>query len=133
MTPRDPKRKRLSPSRTRDGSDSSSLGLDFDGVLPSLPPCLNYFNHLPSRRRRDPPAAIHEYDIHARPRRPAIVERDYYSARYTHYVMPTDLIIEHISAAAIGFSNLPLTRIVVEHTERRDNVYVLEIVISDSR
>lgn len=47
--------------------------------------------------------------------------------------MLADLIIERISATTIGFSNLPLTRIVAERIERRGRIYVLEIVISDSQ
>jgi len=42
------------------------------------------------------------------------------------------LIIERISGATIGFSNLPLTRIVVYAT-RNGNVYVFEIVILNSQ
>lgn len=47
--------------------------------------------------------------------------------------MPVDLIIERISGATIGFSNLPLTRIVVVYASRDGDIYVLEIVISDSQ
>lgn len=47
--------------------------------------------------------------------------------------MPVDLIIERISGATIGFSNLPLTRIVVVYASRDGDIYVLEIVISDNQ
>lgn len=47
--------------------------------------------------------------------------------------MPVDLIIERISGATIGFSNLPLTRIVVVYASRDGDIYVLEIIISDNQ
>lgn len=46
--------------------------------------------------------------------------------------MPADLIIERISGATIGFSNLPLTRIVV-YASRNGDIYVFEIVILNSQ
>lgn len=46
--------------------------------------------------------------------------------------MPADLIIERISGATIGFSNLPLTRIVVYASRNRD-IYLYEIVILNSQ
>lgn len=46
--------------------------------------------------------------------------------------MSADLIIERTSDATIGFGNLPLTRIVIYAARDRD-IYVLEIVISDSQ
>lgn len=46
--------------------------------------------------------------------------------------MPADLIIERISGATIGFSNLPLTRIVV-YASRNGDIHVFEIVILNSQ
>lgn len=46
--------------------------------------------------------------------------------------MLADLIIERISGATIGFSNLPLTRIVV-YASRNGGTYVFEIVILNSQ
>lgn len=46
--------------------------------------------------------------------------------------MPADLIIERISGATIGFSNLPLTRIVV-YASRNEDIHVHEIVILNSQ
>lgn len=47
--------------------------------------------------------------------------------------MPADLIIERTSDATIGFGNLPLTRIVIYASRETGDIYVPEIVISDSQ